>query len=278
METINIINMKLTKIACFLIAYLLSGCSIIPGMGMPGEYSFSEGRIFETETGKYINVEKVDFEKIKTLNNRKIQKQYTVSPGDVITVVIWGQQEFFSMQSYYNSNNPMNSRTIDADGTIFFPFVGIINVEGFTVSEVRDVITSKLSENFIDPQVDVTVTKYNKNRNIYLVGEFVQPKTMTIGIEEITLADAIADAKGLRETTARSDKVFIIRLKDPSEPKIYEIDLSKGDKMILASEFFLEPKDIIYVGPADVTKWNRVISQFFPFASFLNQVEQIGTN
>ena len=37
----------------------------------------------------------------------------------------------------------------------------------------------------------------------------------------------------------------------------------------------LSPGDIVFVGVADITKWNRFISQLFPFASFLNQVDNI---
>ena len=38
--------------------------------------------------------------------------------------------------------------------------------------------------------------------------------------------------------------------------------------MIVASNFQLQSQDIVFVGPADIARWNRVIAQLFPLHHF----------
>ena len=48
------------------------------------------------------------------------------------------------------------------------------------------------------------------------------------------------------------------------------------DKSIsVRTKFYLQPQDLIFVGASDVTRWNRVIAQVFPFASFLNAIDNL---
>ena len=41
---------------------------------------------------------------------------------------------------------------------------------------------------------------------------------------------------------------------------------------------YLKDNDVIYVNAKGTTRWNRVISQFFPFSSFLNSVDNLTTD
>ena len=38
---------------------------------------------------------------------------------------------------------------------------------------------------------------------------------------------------------------------------------------------YLKNEDIIYVNAKGTTRWNRVISQFFPFSTFLNSIDNL---
>ena len=192
-----------------------------------------------------------------------------------MTFTVWGLEDVFPM-NYNQYNSPQNARTVGSDGKIFFPYVGELLVQNLTVDEIRETITNLLNQEFNNPQLDVTITRYNETRKIYVIGELTQPQVIRIGLDRISLLDAIGTSKGISVTSASGDKVYITRfIKETKDLKIYRADLSTSLHLSALSEFYLEPRDVVFVGAASITKWNRFIGQLFPFASFLNQVDNI---
>ncbi|MNE84157.1 hypothetical protein D3C80_1810320 [compost metagenome] len=57
--------------------------------------------------------------------------------------------------------------------------------------------------------------------------------------------------------------------KEPA--KVFQLDAQSPTAFILAQRFNLQPQDVVYVGPAGVTRWNRFISQL------LGSVTVLGT-
>ena len=201
-------------------------------------------------------------------------KAYTVSSGDTLSIVVFGVEEFFPQVSNYQ--NPYTSRIVDDKGEIFFPYAGTIKVSGKTISKIREELKNSLSLTFKNPQVDVTITEFNEKRNIYVLGELKQTNVIKLGIVPITLADAISQSGGISNTSSHGSRVFIIRANvDLNTGVVYRANMNNASSFIMSSNFYLEPGDIVFVGAADITKWNRFITQLFPFASFLNQVDNI---
>ena len=261
----------------FIITILLlagiSSCSVTSGMNAP-TVSFNGGsEILIPEKNIVVPIVDIDLDTLESLDS---EFSYSVSPGDVLTFVVWGLEEIFPPVNVGSSmTNPQNSRTVNSDGTIFFPFIGIVSVSGLSVNEVREKIYSLLSKNFKDPQIDITVTKYNERRRAYLLGEVLQPKDFYVGIEKISLTDAIGLSKGLDPRFSSAGQVYVIRSYD-NQPIIYKFDLSSPDKFLVANNFYIRPQDVIYVSASGITKWNRFFSQIFPFASFFNQIDNSG--
>ena len=134
----------------------------------------------------------------------------------------------------------------------------------------------RLSNTFNDPQVDVSIFKFNKSRNIYVLGEVRSPKSLQVGLVPLTLAEALSQADGLAPGTSNGNRIFVIRGNaNAYGGTIYQASLKNSSQLVAAGQFQLLPGDIIFVGAADITLWNRFITQLFPFASFLNQVDNI---
>ena len=268
-----VMRQEMNKVLAFFV-FLLSSCSIIPGMQSPSSPFLNDEFVYLKNEDIFIPIIELDSKTLKDVADENYDIVYKISPGDILTITIWGLPDAFP-QTNTIINSPQNARSVDNDGIIFFPYIGEIKASGLTVKEIRNLITLKLSDNFISPQVDVTITKYNDKRKAYIFGEVIQPKSIEIGIENISLSDAIGMAKGLNPSTSNANKVFVLRSDSEGSAKIYKISLNNSTNFIYSNNFYIRPQDIIFVGAADITRWNRVIAQLFPFASFINQIDSI---
>ena len=85
-----------------------------------------------------------------------------------------------------------------------------------------------------------------------------------------------SDWRNLTKMEVHGSEVFVIRqpTKD-QEAQIFSVDMSSPAGFIGAGNFYLSDNDIIYVNAKGTARWNRVISQFFPFSSFLNSINNL---
>jgi polysaccharide export outer membrane protein len=113
---------------------------------------------------------------------------------------------------------------------------------------------------------------YNDNKKIYVMGEVNQPRALTFKTRTMNLSDVIGSVGGLNQNTSNGNAVYVIRgveNLDVEPARIYQLQAESPSAMALATHFDVHPKDIVYVGPANVTRWNRFISQLVPSASIL---------
>lgn len=111
---------------------------------------------------------------------------------------------------------------------------------------------------------------YNDQKKIYVLGEVMQPQAMTFKATSLNLMDAIGSAGGIRQETADGEAVYVIRGAQniaTEQAKVYQLNAFSPTAFALAKHFPLRPQDIVFVGPANITRWNRFISQLLPSAS-----------
>jgi polysaccharide export outer membrane protein len=113
---------------------------------------------------------------------------------------------------------------------------------------------------------------YNDNKRIYVMGEVNQPRALSFKTATMNLSDVLGSVGGLSQTTSNGNAVYVIRgveNLDVEPAKIYQLEAQSPTAMALASHFEVRPQDVVYVGPANVTRWNRFISQLVPSASIV---------
>jgi polysaccharide export outer membrane protein len=113
---------------------------------------------------------------------------------------------------------------------------------------------------------------YNDKKKVYVLGEVTAARVLTFKGSNMNLTDALGSVGGLRQETSSGKEVYVIRGVEnlADEPaKVFQLDLKSPSAFALAEHFKLQPQDVVYVGPADVTRWNRFISQVFPSANLL---------
>ena len=263
-------NMK-KKISLIIILAIVNACSLSPGMHMKTQSPW-------LDESQYVFIDSADKEikliKISETINPTYESEYLykIGVGDQIAVTVWGLPEIFPIT---NISPDQNLRRVDANGNIFFPYIGLIEAKGNTQGELRDNVTNRLAEYFTDPQVDVTIARFN-SQQVFVLGEVTKPKKINITDVPISLSNAIGESFGLNTNTDAASEVFIIRQNENGEdPLIFHADLKNPSNFIEANNFYLKNNDIVYVNASGTTRWNKVISQFFPFSSFLNSIDNL---
>ncbi len=119
---------------------------------------------------------------------------------------------------------------------------------------------------------DLLYVPYNDRKKIYVMGEIVTPQALKFKTKNMNLADVIGSVGGLNQTTSNGNALYVIRGAEnmATQPtKVFQLDAKSPTAFAVASQFELNPQDIVYVGPANVTRWNRLISQLVPSASIV---------
>ncbi|WP_421681777.1 capsular biosynthesis protein [Stutzerimonas urumqiensis] len=113
---------------------------------------------------------------------------------------------------------------------------------------------------------------YNDQKKIYVLGEVMQPQAMTFKATSLNLMDAIGSSGGLRQDTADGEAVYVIRGAEniaTETATVFQLNAESPTAFALAKHFPLQPQDVVFVGPANITRWNRFISQLLPSASVI---------
>jgi len=171
-------------------------------------------------------------------------------------------------QQFTNSGNiqpygaSLISYTIDKEGLILLPVIGIISVKDKTIQQVSEIITNSLANILNQPMVSVKLV----NRYVTVLGEIQRPGQYVYTQDKITIYDALGLAGDIMDYGNRNE-VIIIRNEDGKNKRIL-VDLTQSD--LLASNFlYLRPNDIVYVKPLKKKFWGM---RQFPFAIILSTI------
>ena len=131
-----------------------------------------------------------------------------------------------------------------------------------------------LKQNRLLKSNDVLHIPRNDALKVFVMGDVVDATTQQIGRRGMTLAEALNNVGGINEASANASGIFVLRSSDSTSRlvDIYQLDVSMGPRLILSTQFKLQPKDIVYVTSAPVARWNKLLAQL---TSSLNQIYQI---
>jgi len=172
---------------------------------------------------------------------------YEVGVGDVLQITVWDHPELTipagSQRSAQESGNLVHS-----DGSIFYPYVGKVHVEGMKVTEIREMITDRLDDYIESPQVDVAVAGF-RSKKIYVTGAVGTPGTYPITNLPMRLVDAISAAGGISDNANWSQ---VILTRDGKEFRLSLRDIYENGNA--AQNVLLRPGDVVNVSRAEDNK------------------------
>ncbi|MEK6292482.1 MAG: SLBB domain-containing protein, partial [Paraburkholderia tropica] len=124
---------------------------------------------------------------------------------------------------------------------------------------------------------DIINVPDRSDSRIFVMGEVKTPIQTGMIRGKLTIADALTSAGGILDTDANPRQIFVMRgMKDnPTQPEIYRLDMTKPDAIMLSSQFQLKPMDVVYVGTAASTTFNRLLQQVLPTVQTVFYLKQI---
>ena len=134
---------------------------------------------------------------------------------------------------------------VDRHGNIRVPTLGELNVLGYTVEEVREMIEKTLIENYFKEEANIFVTVKLAGIRYTTIGE-IGVGSQVIYKEQVTIMEAIANAGDITEYGDRTNVVILRQY--PSGQKKHHIDLTSIDA-VKSPYYYIQPNDLIIVNP-----------------------------
>ncbi len=375
-------RVALLKTSILALLLLSTACTVIPGSGMSvplGQRisNFFEPKVKPVRTSiQYLPISAGLIEELRQrqaspfvpnhFRNAAGRYEYVVGAGDVLKINVWEQPG-----SFQSADGGLQQRgtEVHADGTIYYPYVGVMRAVGKTTYELRSEIVQKLNRVITDPRVDVQVLEYrsqnvmvsgevlkpgqfpldsqpmtvvralqlaggpgpeawlgsvgltrkgvtqqfdlqdmlnkgrwdwnirledgdvlhigsNSGRKVTVMGEVLRSRSIPVGRTPVTLAEALTEAGGINERNADARGIFVLRNVERRRldgktvyfSNVYQLNANRADAFLLAANFEMQPRDVVYVTAAPVARWNRLISALLPTLLATENVQDIERN
>jgi polysaccharide export outer membrane protein len=130
--------------------------------------------------------------------------------------------------------------------------------------------------NIILSNGDLVNVRNREESKVFVLGEVLRPSTQTLRNGRLSLNEALGDAGGVSQISGDPRQIFVIRAASTFEPEIYHLDASSPAAYALAEGFALRARDVIYVDPVPLVRWNRVISLMLPSALAVTTTRSVG--
>lgn len=174
------------------------------------------------------------------------------------------------------TSSGISKYTVSPQGTIDFPLLGELKVEGMTRSELSGFIKGEIMGR--DLAKDPVVTVEFVNLGVSLLGEVNSPGLYSINKDRLNILEALSMAGDLTILGQR-DNVAVVREKD-GKIETYRLDLTNFKELSQSPAYYIKQGDIVYVEPNNnkkrqtTTNGNNLVSTSFwvSVASLLTSV------
>nr|WP_036167057.1 polysaccharide biosynthesis/export family protein [Lysobacter dokdonensis] len=248
----------------------------------------SDGTLFYPYAGK-VKVGGMTVEQVRSTLEKRLAR-YLKDPQVDVNVVGFGGR--VSLQGAFSNTAPQDTTTVPQTLSQVIGRAGVdvtnANLSGLVLTrdgrnyniDMDAINRDGVAQDIYLKPGDRVYLPYNDRNEVYVVGEARDPKAIPFKTSDMTLTQALGRAGGLNPETSRGNAVYVIRgMDDKGNPAaVYNLDATSPAAFAVASRFSLKAGDVVWVGPAGITRWNRYITQLLPFSGLIRNAAAAGSD
>ena len=195
------------------------------------------------------------------------QRAYVVgavaAPGvQPITDVALTTVEAISRAGDVTEASDMTNVTLTRNGVTY-------DLDLLSVYEYGDV-----SQNVVLRHGDILSIPDRNLQKVFVLGAVAAPATQVMHKGRLTLAEALSDAGGLNEEQANASAVYVIR-GTSDDPQIFRLNAKSPGALILADQFRLAARDIVYVETSGEIRAANRLDRLLSLTRMLNDMSDV---
>ncbi len=101
-------------------------------------------------------------------------------------------------------------------------------------------------------------------QKVFLLGEVIQPRTYAMPYRGLTLGEVLAEAGGPNAQSANAGEVYVVRAFGLDTAMVYQLDAREPQALLLADQFALRPRDVVFINPTGLARVGRLLGQVLP--------------
>ncbi len=256
------VHFLLTSIVMFGVVNIFTACYWAPGMHL-GERASTDGSIDTLATFEGAEVHLQSISPASLVEAAKEERAETDVPAhlleykpeayklgkfDIVQVTVWEHQELSLPLGPYRNDNAVG-QMVDENGEMFYPYAGQMQVEGKTVTELREMIVQSLSSVLNKPQLDVRLLR-SQSQKAYVQGGVLKSGVIPLSNVPTTLLEAINLCGGIDSEKGDPTQIELVR-----DGKSYMLNMlaayPAGQGI---SDIVLKNGDVVRVGSTNDSK------------------------
>uniref|UniRef100_UPI00404A1A7C polysaccharide biosynthesis/export family protein n=1 Tax=Desulfobacca sp. TaxID=2067990 RepID=UPI00404A1A7C len=172
----------------------------------------------------------------------------TLSAGDVIDV------------KFFYTPELDESQIVRPDGFISLQLVGDVRVDHLTPAGLQQELLRRYTPHLKNPKITVLVRRVYDAR-VWVTGEVKRPGPVQMN-GKLTVLEAVMEVGGGTRPTADLAKVLVVRQKNDGRHYGCLVNLQEVLQGREGQQFFLHPRDVVFVPPTSITRANDWVDQY----------------
>lgn len=122
---------------------------------------------------------------------------------------------------------------------------------------------------------DLVMVRGRDERKVTVLGEVTQQAAVPMRNGRLSLNDALSEVGGVNLSQANPRQIYVVRNEPQGGQSLFHLDAKTPMALALADQFALRPKDVVFVDPVPLVRWNRVISLILPSTATATSVREL---